>query len=157
MEVTGEIRRPGGDGSAEKIGFESMEKRQKVIHGARRRYGLEVSTLIRIELLKRSWTSRSLALKCGLAGSTIRDQFARGFPSKRSRLLVEDAIGRPIFSGGPTWKRRKALKEALGFDPELASKDQLQAWATRRGIPYSIRGQPFKKAELINILAHHLL
>jgi hypothetical protein len=115
------------------------------------------STLLCIELLKRGWDKKILAERCGLSEPSIQHAINQGFPCQRTRFLVEDALGGPVFSTLRAWKRRKALKAAIGTDPYLMTRVSLQAWATDRGIPFSKNHRILTKDELIQSLAHHLL
>lgn len=135
-----------------------MDIRQTVKAGPRKRAVSPVSTtIVRIELLKRGWSVQELADRCGLTYSTLRHELAYGFPEQTVRLKVDSVFGQPVFSTLRAFQRRRALAAAIGFDPYLEKKTELQAWATNHGCPFSNRGRIFRKAELIAKIASRLL
>lgn len=134
-----------------------MNIRQTVKAGLRKRAVSPESTIVRIELLKRGLSVQELADLCGLAYSTLRHELAYGFPEQTVRLKVDSVFGQPVFSTPRAFKRRRALAAAIGFDPYLTKKTELQTWATNHGCPFSNRGRIFRKAELIEKIASRQL
>ena len=134
-----------------------MQAKPKAEYRSRKRVDPVEVTLVRMKMLRLGWDKRELARRSGLSWSTIRQEFAFGFPEKKTRLRVDDALSQPILEGWRTWKKRKALAVRMGFDPFLETRTTSQKWATDHGIPFSRNGRILNKQELLDMLAHHLL
>jgi hypothetical protein len=97
---------------------------------------------------------RDLAEAAGIYPQTLANSMARGLPSPRCRLAVENFFGLPIFSSAPEFTRRQELIRLFGEDPNLISFRRLY----RRAVGARIRGRAVAKhkAQLIELLAAHL-
>lgn len=83
---------------------------------------------------KLGYTWKDMARLVGLTVRTLRADFARGFPSQRTRVAIENAIGAAIFTTPEEFNLRQHHKALLGEDPVLIHRDKLRALARSVGI-----------------------
>ena len=91
---------------------------------------------VRMELMRRGWTTRGLADKCGYAAPGFFVEFSRGFPSKRARYATEAAFGYElaIWSTPGELALRSACKAKYAIDPFLEKKAALLPFANKLGV-----------------------
>jgi hypothetical protein len=103
-----------------------------------------------IKLIERGWNFADLASKCGVDQRYIENQVSSNFTCERARLLVERVFEVPIFSTLEEFTRAAEQKNLFGFDPRLASVDELLQFAIERGFPAPTN---LRKKPLIESLA----
>ena len=106
-----------------------------------------------IEMLKRGWTRRELAARCGLTHKSLVAVLGGFCRNRSARARVENAFGAPIWSRGPDWQERRSLAPHLGGrDPVLVGLAEAQDLARR----WRVRGRArARKGKLISLLAAH--
>jgi hypothetical protein len=85
--------------------------------------------------------------------STISNQIAKNFPSRRLRLLVESVLEQPIWSTWTDFEARQRLARNCGFDPFTATMPQLKFAAS--ALKLRGRSRDRHKAKLIALLELH--
>jgi hypothetical protein len=113
---------------------------------------VEVDAL-KIKMIERALTLDSLAAACGVKSVTLANQIAKSFPSRRLRLVAENALNHPLWSSPAEFENRQQLARQLGFDPFVIHETKLR----RAVVALKLRGRSRarRKAALIVLLQNH--
>jgi transcriptional regulator with XRE-family HTH domain len=106
---------------------------------------------IKILMAQRGLTVAGLAALCGVASVSLSNQLSNNFAgSQRLRIIVENVLGRPFWSGAAQFKARLRLIERLAFDPETKTAAELSKYLTSHKIRRSKSGR--RRSDLIKLL-----
>jgi hypothetical protein len=109
---------------------------------------------VEIEMLQRGVTGRELAGLIGLSFRNFKNQKALNFPFHITRLAIEDALGRAIWTPMREFKKRTALIALWGFDPFTRTMKSIRAHAAHVGAGQL--SSQLTKNELIEAVTNYL-
>jgi hypothetical protein len=109
---------------------------------------------LRIALIQRGLTVRQVAQVISQTPGGLSSMITRGVDSQRTRDAIEAALGyrHPIWSSSGALAARKRCVSLLGFDPMLASLEDLRRHAGTLGIQ-AVRRFPGRRGLAQEVLA----
>jgi hypothetical protein len=89
---------------------------------------------LQAELARLGISIEKLAVRCGMALGTMRNQFSMRFPSVRTRHRIENALSKAIWSSPAEIAFRHEVTERFNLDPAISTLAEVKILCRRLGI-----------------------